>query len=515
MTLKNHQVTDGSAGTPGSPAPILDLRGVTKSFGHTYALRGVDLDIKPGEIHALVGHNGSGKSTLVKLMAGYHSADKYEDARVAGAPLDLGNALAARTSGLRFVHQELGLVDSLDAVENVLLGQPYPMRARISIDWRTSRRQVSAAFERLQYDVSLDKPVGELSLQDKTTIAIARALYGQDNAAAAVDKLFQVIDGLKKHGIGILYISHHLDEIFSIGDRVSVLRNGNMVATRRAAGLHRDELVELMVGDIAAAHEQRVTRKPEFVAAGPVLEVRGVGSAATRGISFVAGRGEIVGIAGLGGSGREELAAALFGAIPRSGLVKIDGVEVPAGNPSTSIEAGMGLLTADRASTGAFPEWSLARNVTLPKIGRSLQGLFLDRRREHGDVSSWLDRLGVNPSDPAQPLKTLSGGNQQRVLLARWLRATRRVVILDEPTQGVDVGAIRRIYAAIDEFAREGTTFVVCSSDAEELALLCDRVLVMAGGEIVRELCEENVNREAIDRACLELPRDRERELAR
>jgi ribose transport system ATP-binding protein len=498
---------------------VLEISGVTKTFGHTYALQGVDLDIEPGEVHALVGHNGSGKSTLVKLMAGYHTADGYRDAHVDGIRIELGDPMVARSSGLRFVHQELGLVEQLDAVENVLLGQRYPLRSRVRIDWPTSRRLVSAVFERLEYDVPLDRPVAELSLQQRTAVVIARALYGDEETAkvlvfdeptaamtsAAVEKLFRVINRLKNDGIGILYISHHLDEIFSIGDRVSVLRNGRMVATVPAASVTRDELVELMVGAIEPANGARKTRRAGEEKDTAILEVDELVATGVNGVSLSAAPGEIVGVAGLAGSGRDQLAGAVFGASARSGTVKVDGVEIVSGSPTASIAAGLGLLTADRSTTASFPEWSLGRNITLPQLTRSFRGLFLDRRSESRDAGGWLTRLGVEPSDPSGALNTLSGGNQQRVLLARWLRATRRVVILDEPTQGVDVGAIRRIYTAIEEFAGSGMAFVVCSSDAEELAVLCDRVLVMAGGKIVRELCDQDVNRESIDRACLEI----------
>jgi ribose transport system ATP-binding protein len=437
---------------------------------------------------------------------------------VDGQHLALGDALAARAAGLRFVHQDLGLVDTLDAVDNVMLGQDFPTRAPGRIDWRVTRSRVRDLFEGLDYDIPLRTPVGELGLQQRTAVAIARALNGGEPGARilvfdeptaamtsqAVDALFKVISRLKTSGIGILYISHHLEEIFAIGDRVSVLRNGSMVATRNTSEVTESQLIELMVGDVTTVQRDRCHTHDLGADRKPVLQVQKLSGRVIRNLTFDVLPGEIVGFAGIGGSGRDELAGAIFGATPRRGEVVVGGQRIPAARPAVAVKAGLGLLTADRAKTGSLLEWSLAQNVTLPRLDHSLRGAFLNRRKEVMEVHGWLIRLGIEPRDPRRALAALSGGNQQRALLARWLRAAPQAVILDEPTQGVDVGAIGKIYETILEFASHGTAFVICSSDAEELALVCDRVMVLSRGVIVGELSGTSVRRGDIDRMCLE-----------
>jgi ribose transport system ATP-binding protein len=501
---------------PAGP-PLLEIHNVSKAFGTMLALRSVDLDVAPGEVHALVGHNGSGKSTLVKVLAGFHKPEPGSRAKVEGTELALGDPSAAAASGLRFVHQDLGLVEVLDAVDNVMLGQRYPTRWPSCIDWRSTRRRVRDLFGELGYAVPLNRPVAELSLQERTAVAIARALnhdepaarvlvFDEPTAAMTTDEvhgLFDVIAGLRQSGIGIVYISHHLDEVFDISDRVSVLRNGSRIATRPTAELDQSSLVELMIGDVRVAQSRTSVRRTTSASA-PMLQVNGLSSATIRNVSFSVGPGEVVGVAGIAGSGREALAAAVFGAVDRDGDVAVGGRRVVAGSPARSIRAGLGLLTADRVRTASWLDWSLSQNVTIPRVTSSLRGLYLNRRREERDAGVWLTRLDVDPAEPARALRTLSGGNQQRVLLARWLRAAPNAIVLDEPTQGVDIGAIGKIYATIDEFAAGGTAFLICSSSADELSLICDRVLVLSRGAIVADLSGASLTSTHIDRLCLD-----------
>ncbi|TDW24218.1 sugar ABC transporter ATP-binding protein [Kribbella kalugense] len=509
------------AGEPSGAAAGLEVAAVSKRFGTHLVLDDLDLTVRPGEVHALVGHNGSGKSTLVKILAGFHQPERGARGRVNGSGFTLGDVRSARTAGLRFVHQDLGLVETMSALDNVTLGHPYPHRQFGAIDWPRARKEAGALLASLGYDIDPRTPVCELSLADRTGIAIARALRGSTTGgrilvldeptaalpATGVHELFEVVTRLSASGAGVLYISHHLDEVFTIADRVTVLRDGRQVATRPTSEIDESQLVELMIG-----HDVRLHRRhsPAPRARRAALRVQDLGASQLSGIDFQIKPGEIVGVAGVAGSGRDELASALFGTAPRRGEVVLDGKPLPAGRPDLSIRRGLGLLAADRAVTGLVPTMSVRQNLTLPKLRSSRRGLFLSRRTEEHESARWLDQLGVKLRHSSQPITELSGGNQQKVLLGRWLRAGPAVLILDEPTQGVDVGAIESIYTVIREHAERGTAYLVCSSDADELISLCDRILVLRRGRIAAELSGDDLRRDVVDRACLIQPKSEE-----
>jgi ribose transport system ATP-binding protein len=502
---------DTVAGTPLSP--VLAVAQVSKSFDAHRALDSLTFDVRPGEVHALVGHNGSGKSTFVKVLSGFHEPEPGYQATAAGARLTLGSARAAHEAGLRFVHQELGLVDHLSVVDNVILGSAFPTRRLGSIDWRLARRQVTELLDRLGYSLDVREPVADLSPINRTAIAIARALHGDtpphtlvlDEPTAAlptsgVSALFEVIRRLRATGIGIIYISHHLDEVFEIADRVTVLRDGQQVATLPTSELTTDGLVELIVGSSVDLGRTSIVDCDDRR---PLLEVRGLCAVSIDQIDFAAYEGEIVGIAGIAGSGRDTVAGAVFGSLPRTGSVTVDGKEIRPERPERAIAAGLGFIGANRAVTGMIPFLSIRENLTLPRLDAALRGFFLNPRREARDSLLWLSRVDIRPADPAMRADHLSGGNQQKVLLARWLRSLPRVLLIDEPTQGVDVGAVERIYQVIRQSADDGTTFVVSSSNSDELVALCTRVLVLHRGRFVAELVGDAITREAIDRCCL------------
>jgi ribose transport system ATP-binding protein len=361
----------------------------------------------------------------------------------------------------------------------------------------------------------LDAPVKSLSLVDKTGVAIARALkrsnvparillLDEPTAALPVDEvkaLFEVIRRVQASGVGVLYISHHLDEVFEIADRVTVLRDGKWVGTRSRRSIDRGQLVEMMIG--AIVDELPSTRHPTTPRGDVALRVERVTAGNLKDFSFCVAPGEIVGVAGVAGSGREDLAPALFGAIPRNGEVRVGDVGVPQGRPDRSIASGLAYLPADRARNGVFRDLSVRLNLTLPKLPRTLGGLLLKGRQEAAETTTWLERLTVEPPLPKLMMSQLSGGNQQKVMLARWLRVQPQVLLLDEPTQGVDVGAIARIHKVIREYASAGMAFVVCSSDTEDLVALSDRVLVIANGAVLCELKPPYIRQERIDKECL------------
>ncbi len=487
---------------------------VSKRFATQRVLSDVSLDVEAGQVHALVGHNGSGKSTLVKILAGYHAAERGARAWVDGEPFKLGDPDAAYERGLRFVHQDLGLVEGLDAVDNIFLGNVYPRNRWGRIDWTQARREAAAVLEELGYSIDVRRPVGALSLAQRTGVALARALYQRGRKArllvldeatsalpsTAVSHLFQVIRRLTRRGLSVVYISHNLEEVLAIGDWVTVLRDGHVVAVEDVAALDEARLVERMVGSPIPL-SAGAARSPSSAEV-PALRVRELSAGAIRGLDLDVAVGEIVGVTGVAGSGRDELAAALFGSEPRRGEVAVLGRRVPPGRPDRSIALGLGLLPTDRGRNGLFPEMSVRDNLTLPILPTRAGRLLLDKRRE-ADADTWLDELGIRPRDPTRRMRELSGGNQQKVLLARWLRARPKVLILDEPTQGVDVETVDHIHRLIQQAAAEGMSFVVCSSDTEELRELSDRIVVLYRGREQCQLTGPDITREAIDTAAL------------
>ena len=480
-------------------APVLELRGVDKSFSGQQALAGASLIVEQGEVHALIGQNGSGKSTLIKTLAGYQEPDAYEDAKVAGEPFKLGSAASAQSLGLRFIHQNLGLLDNMSAVENCSLSRGFPTAAGWRIRWAQERRRVHDLL--LEFGVELDAgiPVGRLKPAERTTVAIVRALQDWENSAQLlvldeataslpipeVARLFDVLRRVVAKGIGVVYVSHRLDEIFEIGDRVTILRDGRNVVTKEIAEVDQAELVSLMIGRPLEA----LFAQPPVPSSETVLSVQGLAGEDAEEISFDVRAGEIVGIAGILGSGRDEVAGLLFGALPAwGGTCMISGQPAERLEPASCKALGMGLVPADRTTQGGQLTFTVTENLTITGLSRFFRGGFLRRRAERKEVMGWVQRFDVRPPRPDVALGTLSGGNQQKVILAKWLRTEPKVLLLDEPTHGVDVGAKAAIYQLIADRARDGLAVVICSTENEDLAHVCDRVLVMRNGRVVAEL---------------------------
>jgi ribose transport system ATP-binding protein len=487
---------NGSA--PERHRAALRIAGLSKLFAGQRALDRVDLDVRAGEVHALLGANGSGKSTLIKILAGYHDPEPGATVEVHGDPLELSSPKASHTAGLRFIHQDLGLIATLSIAENLELGGKYPGRW-----WLSDRAERTLARGVLAtYGVHADPTalVESLRPTQQTLLAIARAvesglgaggLLVLDEPTASlppeeVQHLFEILARLKERGVTILYVTHRLTEVFEIAERVTVLRDGRRVATERADALDHDSLVELILGH--RLEPTRSTARNGGRAA--ALEVSGLSGHAVTGVSLRAGAGEIVGVTGLMGSGYEELLGMVFGAVPRErGEVTVKGRRL-GGRPSpkASISAGIAYAPAERRRYGAVVEWTLRENLTLPAIrGRGVLR-WLSDRAEAREAKVWLERLSVKPSNPEQQFATLSGGNQQRLVLARWLRCGADVFLLDEPTFGVDAGAKNAIYKELRAAAAGGAAVIVSSSDTEELCELSDRILVMGAGQVKQEL---------------------------
>jgi ribose transport system ATP-binding protein len=497
-----------SGAVPGSAGLL--IRGLSKTFPGQVALAGVDLHLRPGEVHALLGQNGSGKSTLIKILAGVCPPDPGGTVTVNGVPLALGSAAAAHQAGLRFIHQDLGLVPTLDVVDNLALGQRYQARW-----WLSARREAAAARSLLaELDAGIDVGalVGQLSAAERTIVAVARALRGGVSSSgvlvldeptaslsgAEAARLFRLVRTVAERGAAVLYVTHRMSEVFRLADRVTVLRDGRTVLSAPAGAVTHDMLIEHIVGRPV---EEFYPQPPE-PGADIALTVQELATARLRELSFTVRRGEIVGLAGISGSGREDVAPALGGAIPwASGRIATGGRVADRLDPAGAIGLGLAYLPQDRKRESAIPAFTVRENLTLPRM-RTTRG-WLSLRQERTDVQRWLDRLGVRPAGTDRVFATLSGGNQQKVVLARWMRCGARVFVLDEPTQGVDVGAKSMIYQALTDTARQGAAVIVASSDTEELARLCDRVIVLRDGRAGAELYGAALTADAIARQAL------------
>jgi ribose transport system ATP-binding protein len=495
---------------------VLSVSKLSKTFVGQRVLADVDLELSAGEVHGLIGQNGSGKSTLIKVLAGYYSPDPGGVVRVGGRALTPGSPAASDACGLRFVHQDLGLVESLDAVENLALGPGYARTRLGLIRWSRERRDAEEALGRLGHDIDVTRPVGQLPMASRTAIAVARALSSRSGEPKVVvldeptaslpahetQLLFDLVRRVSGLGVAVVFVSHRLDEVIATCSRVSVLRNGAMVACRGIHGITAADMVEMMTGQRIGRYDTPAARAIEVGAAKLVVE--GLSTATIHGISFDVGAGEIVGIAGITGSGREEVAPAIFGGLPRGGTVSVSRHLVPPQRPDRSIAAGIGLVPADRHANAVFADAAVRENISVVNLSALAPRGVIRTRREQAEVRGWLRKMDVRPPDPERMIATLSGGNQQKVILARWLRQNPQVLILDEPTQGVDVGAKAEIHALVDAAAAAGAAVLVASTESEELARLCGRVLVLRNGRMAAWLEGSQISGTRITAATLD-----------
>ena len=476
---------------------------VSKSFGTTRALDAVDLEIHCGEVHGLVGGNGSGKSTLIKILAGVLPADPGGSLEIAGRDVNLPgyNARAASDAGLRFVHQDAGVFPELSVMENLAVGRGFPTSRAGAVRWRDLRGRARAVLDRFEIPVAPDTPLVALGPALRMMVAIARALQDADDdegilvldeptaalPAHEVDVLMEAVRRYARAGHTIVYVSHRLDEVRALADRVSALRDGRLVATVDAAPLTEEQLIQLVVGrDLDRVYPSM----PEPDSAKPArVAVEDLHAGPLRGVSFTVREREVLGIAGLLGSGRSELLQTIFGALPVvSGEIRLDGRPLTARSPRDAMELGIAYVPEDRSVAAAFADLSVQDNIGAAQVTRYWHGLHLDRARERTEARASLNEFMVKAPSLMAPLSALSGGNQQKVILARWLRRRPKVILLDEPTQGVDIGARSEIYHLVRAAVEAGASVIAVSSDFEELARVCDRVLVIAGGRIAADL---------------------------
>jgi ribose transport system ATP-binding protein len=484
---------------------VLGVQGLTKRYPGVIALDHVDLDVTSGEVHVLVGENGAGKSTLVKCLAGVEQADAGE-MQLAGESYRPPSAAAALRAGVRVVHQELSLLSALTVAENLSL-ERLPSRAGI-VDRAAMRRRASELLERVGLDMSPDTPTERLGVAQMQLVEIARAVGGEcrllvmDEPTATltsreVDTLFTLLRQLTGQGVAVVYISHHLAEIFEIGDRVTVLRNGRHVRTAAVADVDSAQLVKMMVG--RDLHTEFPPVAPRAVGR-ELLRVTDLKvSPASSPISLSGRAGELVGIAGLVGSGRTEVMRAVFGADrASSGQVHVRDRLLRPGRPSDAVRSGISFLTEDRKAQGLLLDLSIADNVTLADLSKISRAGLLQLRTEQRNVRDAMARVRMRATGPRQIVRTLSGGNQQKVVLARWLLATTDVLIVDEPTRGIDVGARYEIHQLLLDLAAAGKGLLVVSSDLHELLGICDRLIVFSRGRVAGEIARRDFDPERV-----------------
>jgi rhamnose transport system ATP-binding protein len=472
--------------------PLLRLTSITKSFGGVQALKGVSLDLLPGEVHALVGENGAGKSTLIKTITGAAQPDSGT-IEIGGQAITQNDPASSRARGVAAIYQQPALFPDLTVAENVGLrlesGGPWRL-----INWRQRRRRAGELLKSVGADISPDALVAELTMPQQQLVEIASSLGGQarililDEPTASlsdreVENLFAVIGRLKAAGVGMIYISHRLEELARVADRVTVLRDGNLIATRNLKDVTTGELIHLMVG----RELQEVFPKTIVPLGDVALEARQLccRDSQVRDVSLGVRAGEILGVAGLVGAGRTELARILFGLTPADGgEIFLNGKPVTVDSPKKAVQLGIAYVPEDRRRHGVILEMSVASNTTLAILSRISRIGLIDRARESEIAESFVARLGTKTASIQSPVGTLSGGNQQKVALSRWLAAEPKVLILDEPTQGVDVGAKAEIHRLMGELAGRGLAIVMISSELPEVLGMSDRVAVMRGGGI-------------------------------
>jgi monosaccharide-transporting ATPase len=489
--------------------PLLAMRGIDKRFAGVAALSGATLEVARGEVHALIGQNGAGKSTLIKILTGYHRRDAGEIA-FDGQPLDPRSPSEAQALGISTIHQEINLVGYRSVTENICLGRET--RRFGLLDWRAMHREAEAAMARLGVRIDVRRPLSDHTTAVQQMVAIARALgfrarlVVMDEPTSSLDDrevavLFDVIRQLSAEGVSVVFVSHKLDELYAVCDRVTVMRDGRTVRVAPMAGITRLQLVSEMLGRDPVSADRQAKGPGGAPEGTEVLAIEGLHAPPrVRGASLAVRRGEIVGLAGLLGSGRSETARAAFGAEPAAdaGILRLEGQSFAPADPRAAIRAGIGFCSEDRKIESIVPEMSVRENLTLALLPLLARFGVVDEARQRQVVERFIQRLGVRCASPDQPIRELSGGNQQKVLLARWLCMDPKLLILDEPTRGIDVGAKAEIQALIRELAQGGLSVLMISSEVKEITEGADRAYVMRDGRTVAELAGAALTEDAL-----------------
>jgi ribose transport system ATP-binding protein len=487
-------------------APVLEMHDIAKAYPGVIALSGVDFCVLPGEVHALVGENGAGKSTLMKILAGADTKDAGH-ILIDGSEVHVDSPQEAMRLGVSIIYQEFNLVPYMDAAENIFLGREPASALPGVIDFGKMYSDAETIIKELGVAVDVRAPMNQLSVAQQQMVEIAKAtsrksrIIAMDEPSATLtehelENLFALIRRLKAEGVSIIYISHRLEEIFEIADRVTVLRDGALVATKQVADTDREDIIHMMVGRELKEKIPKVETKAGDIA----LEVKNLNrTGVLSDISFQVRQGEILGIAGLVGAGRTEVARAIFGADPiDSGQILVNGKPVVIRSPRHAISLGIGLVTEDRKALGLVLGMAVRENISLANLGFLSKLGFISRRREREVARGYVEDILIKTPSVEQAVQNLSGGNQQKVVLAKWLFTESKILIFDEPTRGIDVGAKTEIYQLMNRLAENGAAIIMISSELPEVMGMSDRILVMHEGEIAGELSREEATQEQI-----------------
>ena len=485
---------------------ILTMKGIDKTFPGVHALNHVDFDVRRGEVHALMGENGAGKSTLMKVLTGICAKDSGEIV-FEGRTVEFRSPGEAQEAGIVIVHQELNMIGHLTVAQNIFIGRE-PKRG-LFIDDARMNKEAAKLFAQLRIDIDPKETMSNLTVAKQQMCEIAKAIshdakviiFDEPTAALTeneIEQLFAIIQDLRAKGYGIVYISHRMDEIKRITDRVTVMRDGQYIGTLITAECTKEDIISMMVGRVIYEDPKTENRCPP--GAPVVLKVEHLNAGRlVRDVSFELHQGEILGFAGLVGAGRTETARALFGADPRdSGDIYIDGKKAEIHSPRDAVKAGIGYLSEDRKRFGAVLQKSVAENTTLASLQKFMKGIFIDKRREAGTAAEHVKALKTKTPDVEQPVKNLSRGNQQKVIIAKWLVSDARIMIFDEPTRGIDVGAKQEIYELMAKLAETGKSIIMISSELAEILRLSDRIIVMCEGRITGEMDIADATQEKI-----------------
>ena len=485
---------------------ILSINGMSKSFGRNKVLKHISMNVKPGTIMGLMGENGAGKSTMMKCLFGTYQKDEGTIV-LDGKEVNFSGPKDALENGVAMVHQELNQCLERSVVDNMFLGR-YPKNSLGVVDEGRMKKETSDLFRKLGITVDLTQPMKKMSVSQRQMCEIAKAISYHSKVivldeptssltAPEVEKLFKMMRQLKAQGISLIYISHKMAEIKRISDEITIMRDGTWVATEKADDLEMDDIIRLMVGRELTNQFPPKTNKPGDVA----LEVEHLSGmySILNDVSFKARKGEILGIAGLDGSGRTETLETIFGiATRKSGTIKLDGKQVSNKNAQDSIKNGFALLTEERRATGIFGILNIRENTVISSLKRHKKGFYLSEKSMKEDTQKYIDALRTKTPSQETKIRALSGGNQQKVILGRWLLTDPEVLLLDEPTRGIDVGAKYEIYQLIIDLANRGKVVIVVSSEMPELLGICDRIMVMSGGRLAGEIDAEEATQELI-----------------
>nr|WP_072536513.1 sugar ABC transporter ATP-binding protein [Anaerococcus mediterraneensis] len=486
--------------------PFLELENVSKTFPGVKALKNVKFDIYPGEVHSLVGENGAGKSTLIKVITGAHKPDEGSIIKIEGQEVEFNGVLDSLNKGISVIYQDFSLFGNLTVAENIMINQIIERGDKV-LNWKDIKEKSRIALDKVGVKINPMEIVDNLSVARKQIVAIASAIAQDakmiimDEPTSALstteaDNLFNIIDHLRDEGMAVMFVSHKMDELFRVSDRFTVFRDGQYVDTMKIDETDRSKLISKMVGrELMIEDYSNPTEKDDVI-----LEVENLSKKGNyKDISFKLNKGEILGITGLVGSGRSEVLQTIFGIVKAdSGKIKIKGKEVSINSPKAALENSLGLVPESRQTQGLVLDYPISDNIVLPVLSKYKKNGVIDDSKKNEDIESLMELLDVRPNNPDALCKELSGGNQQKVVLAKWIGTKVQILMIDEPTNGVDVGAKTEIHKILRKLANEGTSIIVVSSDLPEVLSVSDRILVMRRGRISGEFMNKDLNQEMI-----------------